>query len=1398
MSLRYPGGLITKSPTAPTTSAAKGIWTLEQALQYIKAGTWPLSALGDPYFQYNTLLLPGQGTNNTQNNSFQDSSTNNFTVNRSGTPTQGTFTPFSGTAGNWSNYFDGTGDYLTLPDNTALNLETGDFTIELWFYVTTSGVNNPLIYRFDGDASSRNELQFGIVYNSSGNLVFSAFQSTTNDDIPFTGVSINQWHHCALVRSGNNIYAYLDGVRNPTTRTLVGSLNNGGFPTWIGGYREGGTFQYLNGFISNVRILKGTALYTGSTYTVPTAPLTAIANTTLLTCQNNRFVDNSTNAFTLTTNGGVAVTPFQPFGAPTSAYSAATNGGSGYFDGSGDYLTVGNDALLAPGTGAFTWEGWFYWIGGSGENVVWTLDTTGGMNIGLAISSGQWGIGSRGVVVQNTFGTLAKNQWMYLAITRSGTTINAYYNGTRIFTGSNSYDYVSGGTLCLGSIATFAGQEFNGYMSGVRWTKGTALYTGSTMTVPTTPNTTTSGGASATTTELLLDFTNAGIIDNAQDNDLITVADAKISTAQYKWGTSSIFFDGNGDYLSGPSTPALNCGTGDFTIEGWVYISSRTLNYPVIFSNNNGSYTAGAITLTNSSANNVAYNDKFALAMFDVSAAGVPVLASSFTNALNTWYHLSVVRVGTTLKMFVNGSQAASATISSSLVFNWGKGGVLVGGGNWDTTNSYFHGYINDLRLTNGYARYPYSFTPPTAAFPLFWQAAQTPTSDPYFDYTTLLLPGNQPSGVTDTSNNVFKDSSANNFTITRNPASGPNAPTQGTFTPFSQTGWGNFFDGTSDYLTLASSADFNIFGGDMTFECWFYSTAASLGSRSEHLFAFVQDATNRESLYFNGTTLTFWTSSGAGNGPRITYASTPQNQWIHVAVAKSGSTFTMYVNGVSVGTSTTTQYSTSNQSLQIGTYNSAAAGPDSFTGYISNARVVKGTAVYTANFIPSTTPLTAVTNTVLLTCQSNRFVDTNTQTTAKTVTPSGDTSVQAFSPFNPTAAYSAATVGGSGYFDGTGDFLSLTNNAAFNFGSAAFTIELWYYPTTLSGTQCLITNYGGSTTGFVIQMGGSTPGSGRIDAGFSGDGADITSTNAVRLNSWNHIAISGTPGATGIKLFINGAQEGSTYTGATSLDTSSTLLIGEVASTNRLSGYLCGLRLVKGGALYTATFTPPTSPPTTTVSSGTVSLLANFTNGAIIDSTAKNDLETVGNAVISTAQSKFGGSSMFFDGTGDYLKGNAFTAGLTGSGDFTIEGWIYISSLPGAEASICSTTESGGTGIIFGLGSGGNVNKLQIAIGNTSVANPTVVDSATFTTGAWVHFAAVRYSGTIYLFKNGVSVGTPTSASGTLDRQTVTVGAWPSGASTLTGYINDLRITRGIARYTQNFTPPTTAYLTL
>jgi hypothetical protein len=225
---------------------------------------------------------------------------------------------------------------------------------------------------------------------------------------------------------------------------------------------------------------------------------------------------------------------------------------------------------------------------------------------------------------------------------------------------------------------------------------------------------------------------------------------------------------------------------------------------------------------------------------------------------------------------------------------------------------------------------------------------------------------------------------------------------TNGFYLPFKTNGSTYVGSFSGSWLTLASNTAFNVFGGDMTVECWFNATSVS---GSPHLFAFVQDATNRESIYFNSSALTFYSSSSAGSGNRIATSTISTGVWYHYALVKSGSTFTMYLNGVAVGTSTTTQYSTANQSLQIGTYNSGGYGPDNFSGYISNVRVVKGTAVYTSNFIPPTANLSVVTNTQLLTLQNATIIDNSTNafsiTNTNTVTTGQTYPFSASSIFN-------------------------------------------------------------------------------------------------------------------------------------------------------------------------------------------------------------------------------------------------------------------------------------------------------------------------------------------------------------------------------------------------------------
>jgi len=199
--------------------------------------------------------------------------------------------------------------------------------------------------------------------------------------------------------------------------------------------------------------------------------------------------------------------------------------------------------------------------------------------------------------------------------------------------------------------------------------------------------------------------------------------------------------------------------------------------------------------------------------------------------------------------------------------------------------------------------------------------------------------------------------------------------------------------------------------------------------------------------------------------------------------------------------------------------------------------------------------------------------------------------------------------------------------------------------------------------------------------------------------------------------------------------------------------------------------------------------------NGATTTSDLSNTNATVtfnGNSQISTAQSKFGGSSLYFDGTaGDNVTLPAGSAYQFGA-DFTIETWFYMNAL-NTYSLLYSTWPGSGTGSL----------EIQIrsAISNkirTWYNSGSAFDSSTsLSTGQWYHLALTRSGTTVTYWLNGTSDGTMT-LSGQMGRDDTTVKIGADGSSyTFNGYIDDMRVTNGVARYTSTFTPPTTAHLT-
>ncbi len=268
--------------------------------------------------------------------------------------------------------------------------------------------------------------------------------------------------------------------------------------------------------------------------------------------------------------------------------------------------------------------------------------------------------------------------------------------------------------------------------------------------------------------------------------------------------------------------------------------------------------------------------------------------------------------------------------------------------------------------------------------------------------------------------------------------------------------------------------------------------------------------------------------------------------------------------------------------------------------------------------------------------------------------------------------------------------------------------------------------------------------------------------------------------------MFLNGVNVAQASRNDTMDYTGNNLSIGadENGDESVLTGYISGLRLMNGTG-YTS-ISVPTAPPTNITN--TV-LLLNFTNAGITDATAKNVLETVGNAQISTTQSKFGGSSMSFDGNGDYLRFPNGSFVQFNAGDFTIEAQLYLNTTTGNQTIIDCRPGTAGNYILLHYTS----NSLNVFINGS-----TVITGGSLTANVWNHIALARSGTSMKLFVNGTQVGSTATNSTNFANPG---NGYPFIGSNyvpndyLNGFLDDLRITNGVARYTANFTAPTSAF---
>ena len=855
--------------------------------------------------------------------------------------------------------------------------------------------------------------------------------------------------------------------------------------------------------------------------------------------------------------------------------------------------------------------------------------------------------------------------------------------------------------------------------------------------------------APGTPASLLLRFD--GNFNDSSVNDLTVTAegDAEISTTQSKFGGSSADLTAEGARLSVASSEYLNVAGGDFTIEMWVYIdSSNSDQYGRLIQFGDYPLTGGWTVSRNSSSSPVS----LVLETYD---PGFQYLTGGVVDD-TSWTHVAVTRESGALRLFVNGAIVASNDDNPEL----GNADINIGANSAGAEN--LSCYIDDLRIVKGLAVYTGPFIPPEA--PLSAIATPVPVSRE----ASLLLrfDGN------------FNDSSVNDLTVT---VVGEDLIATTLVSKFG--GASAYFPpdlnaSASNYLSISDPTALNL-SGDFTVELWFYPTTyANGGGNGDFQCLFAGDADFTYGVMMDGSgVMRMWAGSGEGWDLADYVAPSspvPLNQWSHIAMVRSGAVFSLYLNGVGQSHDSGSTAGVVSGAIRVGIWGNGQSPIND--GYIDDLRIVKGLAVYTGPFTPPEAPLSAVATPVPVSREASLLLHfdgdfTDSSPNDLTVTANGDAEI---------STTESKFGGASAVFDGS-DYLEIPSHSSLQFGGGDFTVEFFVKAT--SSQFLMGMGDGASVAGSAFAY---APG---IDVlAFYFDATESASLTGVTLtaNVWQHIAF-GRRGST-LYFYKDGVEVATGLIGSGVINAvASPLKIGGYVATG-LDGYIDDLRITKGLSVYTGPFIPPEAPLSAVATpvpvSREASLLLRF-DGDFTDSSPSNLTVTAqGDAEISTTESKFGGASGFFGGSG-HLSVSTAASEFAFDGDFTVEFWLYPVSGT-ADYSVLYIYDGAAFLAV-------NINdenwNLYLNAGSVSEA-----PFHSLADGEWNHVAMVRSGGTLTIYTNGAADAS-FSSSGTLGYASpaeVRIMSFPSGGRE--AYIDDLRVVKGLAVYDGDFVPPTTA----
>jgi hypothetical protein len=1333
-----------------------------------------ISTLIDQYFNQ-SLLFNGE----TAATPFiSDASNNSNQVLALGVARQDVTNPFYG-SGYYSVYFNGTTDYLYGPTNSSGYLEgQGSYTLEGFFNI--SAIGGGTIASTLGILNTCASTGASSPYHAWGFYNSNQIVISTNNTLTYTYVVLNQilptntWFHMAIVYNGTNNTGsiYYNG-------TLVGtwidattySANSTGI--WQVGTMYG-TTGYYRGYINSLRFVRNIAVYTGN-FVAPTAPILNYTNyTALLLCQNSSFIDNGINTSLVNSAGSVKVVTSIPF-APSSSYSAY---GSGYFNGTTDYLTVTSSTNLQFIGSDFTIECFIYLTAlpsSSGYYAITSKGSVAGTNFEHQFSiynnAGSYKLdlqlstnGTTVLEYQSNNISIVANQWYTISVSKIISTAYFWLNGASAGTAQVTATalYYGSAALYIGALAGATNTNwYTGYLSNLRIIKGTGIYY--LAYTPSTAQLTNISNTQLLTLQYNGPTSNSLFLDSSPFNNILTkTGNPSVGSftpfTQNGW---SYYFDGSTGYIySSSSTSTFNLSSVAFTVEAYIYVSVIT-GTQYVCNLSNGLNVASGFTFGVSGG-------------YPYVGNGSTGVSGSIAINANAWNHICAVSNGTTVAFYTNGVANSTtytfAPNTASYVY-LGRDGTGANG---------LSGYISNLRIVSGVQVYTASFTPSTA---------------PLSTITGTIL-------LTAQSNRLLDSSFTNTVLV----AAGI-AQVQA-FSPFVDntnipTAYSLYFPGgTSTYITTVATQIIPA-STSYTIEAWI-----NISTYTGSPVILSQGTTGnagRTSLFVNSSG---YLSFGIG-GTNVTSTGTvPLYAWTYIAIVVQGTAITFYINNSASGTASAPSGTPQNSALVIGADWQSSP---SITGYATNIRISNTVRnIYTA---PTSTLLSDTNTNLLLT--SNTVVDSSSY--ANTLIITGSPYITAFTPYTylltQPVSYTTSVCGGSIYFNGATDYLTVPANANYNFGTGNFTVEFWVYPNNLptNGTTYSLVDFWNNVNGNYI-YGATTQwttviySSGALEFIYATGLSTIVtvqSAKTISANSWSHIAF--VRNANTLYIYINGVAD--TITGnLTGINIGYTAYGGNIgvetntkAASTYFSGYMSNIR-INTYALYSAPFYPPTAPFTGTVS-GTI-LLLNATQIGINDASGRTNLIAF-NSVASTGNYKFGLSAMYFNGVNSFLAAPYNVFYNLYAGNFTVDFWIFVSSVIGTQQIVSQYNSAAynwgialvGSTMTYSLSSSGS---------NWNIANN--VTMGTVSTGSWIHVALVRNGNTFTPYLNGVSGTTSTSNNALFVCTTpLTVGAlYNSGVNTFdsgsqttlsnyfSGYIDDLRLTKGVARYASTFTPPT------